>query len=244
MNQKNVIIFLFVLINLNSHWLNSELLPQIIIWNVGQGQWITYIKNNNCYHMDFGGEYYPKLLLAKKCKSKKNWLFNSHADKDHINFVFSLKNILPDHCFISPTKKLIKYARIKKHKICQLSKKSPIKIIYKPKKSKAKNRNELSRVYLIEGKVLNPGDSLKVNELYWAQKKELNKVRTLILGHHGSITSNSDFLLQKLPQLKYSVASARKSRYGHPHGKVKLRLKLNKSPVLSTENWSHIIIYL
>ena len=29
-----------------------------IIWNVGQGQWVTAVEFDRCLHFDFGGEFF------------------------------------------------------------------------------------------------------------------------------------------------------------------------------------------
>jgi len=229
---------------LSAHRINIDLRPQLILWNVGQGQWLTYIKNNYCYHMDMGGEFNPKNKVLKYCRFKKNWIYISHADRDHINFYKNFTQQVEHHCLVNPNPNFFKFTKVNKKNVtlCPSKHNSPIATIYNPQLKMTKNRNELSKVFIIENKILNPGDSLNKNERYWAKKEELKYIRVLILGHHGSLTSNSDFLLKKLPNLKYSLASARKKRYGHPHGRISLKLKLNKTPVLSTEHWADIFI--
>ncbi len=239
--------FLFLVIQiLCPHRIDHDYLPQLIIWNVGQGQWLTYIKNNDCFHMDMGGERTPINEVLKRCKKRFNWIYISHSDNDHINFYKTFTRQVNSYCVVNPNKNFYKHVKVKTRTIpvCQSYKNSPIKTIYKPKFRNTKNKNELSKVFVIEDVVLNPGDSLKKNESYWAQKNALKNISILILGHHGSITSNSNYLINKLPNLKYSIVSARKKRYGHPHGRILLKLKANLTPILSTEHWSHISIKL
>ena len=239
-------LFFLALQTLLPHKLSQALTPRLIIWNVGQGQWVTYIKNNHCYHMDMGGEFAPINEVLKKCKNKENWIYISHADKDHINFYKRYTRKVNSHCLAHLNKNFLNSTDLQKKQInlCSKTKHSPIKTIYSPNFKLTKNRNELSKVFIVENKILNPGDSLNQNELYWAQKKSLKSITVLILGHHGSLTSNSNYLLSKLPKLKFSAVSARKNRYGHPHGRIGLRLKANNTPVISTEQWSHITILL
>lgn len=238
---------LFILLHVfTPHLLTNNYTHQLIVWNVGQGQWLTYIKNNHCYHMDMGGEFAPLRRVLKYCKQKDNIIYISHADRDHINFYGQFTKNVKFHCLVKPNDDFLRLAKLNKKKVtlCPKQINSPIKTIYSPRHKKVKNRNELSKVFIVEGKVLNPGDSLNKNELSWARKNKLKNITILILGHHGSLTSNSNYLIKKLPLLKLTIASARKKRYGHPHGRVRLRFKLNQTPVLSTEHWSHISISL
>ncbi|MBK7961611.1 MAG: hypothetical protein IPK04_10715 [Bdellovibrionales bacterium] len=69
---------------------------------------------------------------------------------------------------------------------------------------------------------------------------ETKQIKVLILGHHGSKTSTSEALLQRLPRLKFAIATARESRYGHPHFVVLNRLRQHRIPILRTEDWGHI----
>lgn len=196
--------------------------------------------------MDMGGEFAPLHKIIKHCKYKNNRIYISHADRDHINFYGRFTKSIKSHCLVKPGNDFLKFAKLSKKtaSLCPKQNNTPIKIIYNPRQKKVKNRNELSKVFIIEGQVLNPGDSLNKNELSWARNQNLKNITILILGHHGSLTSNSNYLVKKLPLLKFSITSARKKRYGHPHGRVRLRFKLNQTPVLSTEHWSHISIYL
>ena len=78
---------------------NSEL----IVWNVGQGQWVTWIHKEHCLHFDMGGEKAPRKKIQKLCGSKKNFAFFSHWDKDHVGFALQAKKrYLPQLCVVLP----------------------------------------------------------------------------------------------------------------------------------------------
>jgi metal-dependent hydrolase (beta-lactamase superfamily II) len=64
---------------------NSESRIQLIVWNVGQGQWVTIIYPTQCLHFDVGGETAPFRKVIKSCKEKSNKIFLSHGDWDHLN---------------------------------------------------------------------------------------------------------------------------------------------------------------
>jgi competence protein ComEC len=103
---------------------------------------------------------------------------------------------------------------------------------------KAKS-NELSQVFLAAGFLL-PGDSTKKEELAWGSLLPQGLPRVLILGHHGSRTSTSEFLLNHLPLLKLAISSARWRRYQHPHAQVLALLRKHKIPILRTEDWGSV----
>ena len=100
--------------------------------------------------------------------------------------------------------------------------------------------NDLSWVQFDSGFLL-PGDSTKSAEKIWSNDfKNISETKVLVLGHHGSRTSTSAALLNKLPHLQMTIASARKARYGHPNTEVLQRLRIKKTPVLKTEDWGSI----
>ena len=112
-----------------------------------------------------------------------------------------------------------------------------------------KTANEVSRVFVIEKTILAPGDSPQKAEKYWApqlavhqinQTPDQNRIRILVLGHHGSRTSTSAALLSRLPHLNAAIVSARKKKYGHPHAEVVARLRDKKIPMLLTEEWGSL----
>lgn len=212
----------------------------LVIWNVGQGQWITIAEQNTCFHFDMGGEFFPWEKLEKLCRRRTNEVILSHWDWDHIGALGQsrLLKTLPDICIrsaplgtSSPRKmKIIKKFRRCPGEVPGLSSWSP---------PHSKNSNDSSRVYLFKN-ILMPGDSTKKMEEVWSKVPWISSARVLILGHHGSHTSTSDALLNRLASLKISISSARWRRYSHPHPQTLARLKRFNTLLLRTEDWGHI----
>jgi competence protein ComEC len=214
----------------------------LIVWNVGQGQWVTYISNDQCTHFDMGGEKYPR-AVEKICKNKTNLVYLSHADWDHISFITRFQRNNTKLCLANTLREKIHGRRklfLEKLPKCKSINFVPEEISFPS--SKLKRANDLSQIFHINS-VLIPGDSTKSAEKLWAEKIS-SDIKILIAGHHGSKTSTGDFLLQNLPKLKQSIASSRKAKYGHPHLEVRMRLKAKKIPLLSTEEWGNIVIDL
>lgn len=209
-----------------------------VVWNVGQGQWFTVISKDLCYHFDMGGEKAPLKAIQHHCELRKNIVFLSHWDWDHISFLKakqlrSLKNI----CVAQKPQGLASQSKkrlLASYKPCTGEHPLPL---WSP--LKFRSPNDSSHVFIFQ-KWLLPGDSPKKQEKIWRQKTELHQVRYLLLGHHGSRTSTSDDLLQSLPHLRVAIASARFQKHGHPHPQVQGRLRMRKVPLLKTEDWGNI----
>lgn len=229
--------FLLLPIQLTDPYLGEEL----IVWNVGQGQWLTYVSPAYCLHFDMGGEKFP-VNSHTVCNDKKNLLFLSHADLDHVSFMKSyLINQNSASCFfgmLRDHRKAWVNRLIEKIAVCSDS--HQVTEVKWFDRSHSSLPNALSRVFVFKNFLI-PGDSPTKQERIWINNlTPKHRIKFLILGHHGSRTSTSEDLLQKLPHLKLAIASARKARYGHPHPSVIKRLKKRKTPLLVTEQWGHI----
>lgn len=223
---------------------------ELIIWNVGQGQWVTWIlpgPENECRHFDIGGDLDQSSKVAKRCRGLKNRFFLSHWDWDHIGLLPKYLPQISDACL---QKGPVGEANERKTKLlarlpqCEAVR-SPwwLELFRAPleepqfRNLSRKTNNHLSHVFWLKTKkILIPGDSTTIEEKIWS-KVTPRSTKGLILGHHGSRTSTSDLLLAQLPELKWAVSSARFSRYGHPHQDIVQRLKKNKVPLLKTEDW-------
>ncbi|MNJ94614.1 ComEC family competence protein [compost metagenome] len=233
----------FLLVSLSATPLRpSEQSPRLVVWNVSQGQWITYSNDESCWHFDVGGEFLRGSVLKRLCKNKINKVFLSHWDWDHIGLLPRLKKIKTPSCLgLRPlgSSSAKKEALLKDLPTCAPQTLSEAEV-YSPLFKKG-DSNSQSHVVLFKGFLI-PGDSPVKEELLWIhQLRSLSKTRVLILGHHGSRTSSSEELLNKIPLIKMSVASARWSRYGHPHPKTLFRLAKHRIPLLRTEDWGHIV---
>lgn len=207
-----------------------------VVWNVGQGQWTTFIENDRCSHFDIGGEFFPWQKAKKFCAGKDNEVYLSHWDWDHIGGLQKASRYLSKLClFKRPLGKTNpRKQALLPQKIC-----APRGNIYTWSPAGGADTNSLSRVYSFQ-RILVPGDSPSRQEKIWSQQSEIQNARVLVLGHHGSLTSTSKELIGRLSHLKQAVASARWVRYHHPHPKTLSLLKIKKIPVLRTQDWGNI----
>jgi len=217
---------------------------ELIIWNVGQGQWITYSSATKCIHFDSGGEHFDKVKILTSCQSKRNIFLLSHGDWDHMSFLAWASHHLARPCLgLAPLLNLSSH----KLKIIKAIKKCPSLPARIQNLSnqliRFRDKNSNSNVVVLNRQWLIPGDSTSKAEKFWSRQiNALKKVKYLVLGHHGSRTSTSELLLERLPHLRIAFASARKAVYGHPHEAVKFRLHRHHIPLVTTEDWGNIHI--
>lgn len=216
-----------------------------VIWNVGQGQWVTHIIENRCLHYDMGGEINTfkniRNLLIKNCASKENEINLSHWDLDHYSQIDLFVRSIDLVCWQTQPS----YENYKK--TAQKVLKIPIRNCTKKRSSEAwipfstvTSTNDSSIVHYDSG-VLTPGDSTIAQEKFWINGlSKLSKTKILILGHHGSRTSTGVVLLKRLPNLKMAIASARFQKYKHPHQQTINRLRRFHFPMIKTEDWGNI----
>lgn len=221
--------------------LSPELAPLLVVWNVGQGQWLTWIGPDRCTHFDMGGERPPPSSLQFFCRDRANQLWLSHGDWDHMSFVQGHR--WPGLCLLSPRPQVHSLAKAKRLKTLSrcLAAERPKSLLSLWEPEVTHTSANASSAVVQFGPVLIPGDSPASEEKKWAHRTLIHS-RILILGHHGSRTSTSEFLLQQAPQLRQGVASARRRRYGHPHRETLARLRAHAVAPLTTEDWGHIAI--
>ena len=228
--------FFFFLFWLATHPLGIDEDFDFVVWDVGQGSWMTWIHSDQCFHFDMGGEKYPS-PVHKICGQRMNHVYLTHLDRDHINFLRRFMFRTARLCLYYP--KQLKKLWMKKVDTCGFPPKQIRRISLGMKDN---HSNEGSIIYLIAKKVLVTGDAPISQELKWYRKTPRG-LRILILGHHGSKTSSSVKLLDWLrPEI--ALVSARKGKYGHPHPKVVRKLKARKIPLLKTETLGHIFFKL
>lgn len=227
----------FLLVVLAPHQMRRDHARVFVVWNVGQGQWITYYNGDRCLHFDAGGERSPLTFVKKLCGDGPQSLWLSHWDFDHVNFALELKRAAHRLCAagwplgkISPAKRKIRHA------IPECTAR-PLAWLYQPESGSSSN--SFSRVAL-QNRWLIPGDAPSKEEAKWLLKARLKETRVLVAGHHGSKTSTSEALLARLPQLRQAVISARKRRYGHPHPTIMLRFVSHGIAAIKTEDWGHL----
>ena len=98
-------------------------LNYFVVWNIGQGQWVTHISNDTCKHFDVGGEFntFSKVrpYFIQYCSQKLNELFLTHWDYDHILNLPQLVRHSPKVCW--QTKPLIGAQKKMSQKILNLN---------------------------------------------------------------------------------------------------------------------------
>ncbi|MEN0058841.1 MAG: hydrolase [Bdellovibrio sp.] len=234
-----------------------------VIWNVGQGQWATAILPDHCLHFDMGGEFFPWKKIARACRHKENRIHLSHWDWDHIGALARPSRLFNAESFCLALPPQGKSSR-RKEQIVQTyhpctsdifnmetvtpttdtaANKTKTSLHLWRAPSGLKETNQRSHVLQFHN-ILIPGDSPFSQEKIWSQQKWVHTSRVLLLGHHGSQTSTSTFLLDNLPSLKLAISSARWARYHHPHGLIEHRLRQRKIPLLKTEDWGSIWLKL
>lgn len=216
--------------------------PHFVVWNVGQGQWTTLIEGSNCYHFDIGGEFFPFSKIEKTCRAKKNQLYLSHFDWDHLN---GLKKVIhwENFCLMdAPSQKSDKQKNQLVQKISKCTESIP-PFIQKIFNGQSNHKSNAQSQVFTASSILLSGDSLEEQEKTWSNRLK-EPIHGFILGHHGSQSSNSDLLIQKIRHASWAVASSRWKRYHHPHPVIRERLKKFKIPLLLTEDWGNLIFQL
>jgi competence protein ComEC len=222
-----------------------------VTWNVGQGLWTTLVEDGVCLHFDAGGERAPWKAIKTLCASKQNMFSFSHWDMDHIDFIAKAAKRLGQSCLLhmpqgpsTPRKRrFFEHIQTCDSNEAMARHLKEIDQVIAPRRSQkkaAKQSNEFSRVFVIEERILAPGDSTRKEEQRWATAASHDPIQLLILGHHGSKTSTSPALLRNLHFAAQAIASCRKARYGHPHAEVLARLKKAGIATISTEDWGSI----
>jgi competence protein ComEC len=215
---------------------------QFIIWNVGQGQWTTEVHSDFCIHYDIGGEINRSKEALKFCQGKPNLIHLSHWDWDHISFAVSYARQSNSACLIAKPLGTSSPHKEKFLDSLQICKPELLKGIYQPlfEGREGKTSNDGSSVIFSKKfHVLVPGDSTAAMEKLWAAESPA-RTTGLVLGHHGSRTSTSAYLMDHLPRLEWAVSSARERRYGHPHARVRALLRERHVPLIRTEDWGSL----
>lgn len=224
---------------------------ELVVWNVGQGLWVTLVTEEKCLHFDMGGETADWGTLLHLCgRHHENHAYFSHWDWDHIGMALPASRRLPKFCVAADPAGQATSSRKKAifATLPHCAGAVPIFQEENPTKhaKRKQNSNAASRVYLLDNRAILPGDSPQASEKHWsARLPQAARARWLILGHHGSRTSTGQTLLNRLaPYLKQAIASARRRRYGHPHPQVVRRLKENGVSAMTTEDWGHVRLEL
>lgn len=198
-------IFSFLLITLSATPTSERHARRyMIVWNVGQGQWVTSVEEFTCRHFDVGGERFPWEKIAHLCRDKKNLIYLSHWDWDHIGGLARWPSSWETCVALRPqgTSSPGKMKILSAFSTCGNKMDLPYwQGLMTLKKSKKLDTNAASQVVSYRG-FLFPGDSPLKAEKIWQNLSWISSTRVLILGHHGSRTSTSEELLLHLPTLQ------------------------------------------
>lgn len=243
MKINSLIVFLIVLFQLKNA--NAPAYINLwVVWNIGQGQWVTHIQSDTCNHYDMGGEFGSfksiRKTLLSHCGSKANRIHLSHWDFDHfMNIPIAARN-LPRLCWENTPE--FGFMKKSAQEVLRLNlpacKDFTTHKVWEP--IGARTTNEASQIFFVEN-ILMTGDSPIQQEKIWVNEIEnLSHTKILVVGHHGSRTSTGKILLEHLPRLKFAIASARFQKYRHPHAETLSRLSEFRIPLLKTEDWGNI----
>lgn len=70
-----------------------------IIWNVGYGEWSTWVGTQECVHFGIGGEKFQfNKNLLQACLNKINKVNLTHIDQHHLNFFKHYRRLFAKSC--------------------------------------------------------------------------------------------------------------------------------------------------
>lgn len=227
---------------------------QFVIWNVGQGDFMTLLKPNACWLFDVGGSRPPtpfmKQWLSHYCRKKSTTIYLSHFDRDHVlNIYWVLKILKVKSVWLSHRepktqtgKKLLDTLRKNRISVQQGYSGHPRPCVWPRRGQMPVRENDKSMAFCLKFKrrtLTLAGDlSSAIEEQAFTGGTDILKV-----AHHGSQNSTSWKSLKSWKP-KVCVISAGTNHYGHPHKKTLSRLKQNHCAILRTDRVGHIFFQL
>lgn len=269
---KSLTIYLLIIILINTVLIFNDKSIQVHFIDVGQGDSILIRSQRGNYLVDTGGTTFGKSYvgknilipyLHKKGIFRLRGVFISHFHGDHCEALLNLM----DHVKID--KIYIGYKRpgnIYYDKILEKAwaKEIPIILLYMGDKvildkntsftvlgpgeellSKNLDDNDLSLVLMLNyfnRRILFTGDIEQIGERHLI--KYVGEVDFLKVPHHGSNTSSSEKLLEKLRPKGAFVSLGRYNTFGHPHKDVVNRYKNKGIPLYRTDELGLINLVL
>jgi len=235
---------------------------RLVFWNVGQGDFISYLSHEVCIVFDVGGSFKipEKDLLEMRnfCPQRKVQLFISHFDKDHIsNYKRLMTYLVVENSYFSHLdsrsqfgKKLLEQLKFQNSKTHQIRQGFKIKYegvhlscLWPPPGPLRKAENDRSLVLKLE----NQGRSfLFMGDLPSRCERKLPLVSAQVLkvGHHGSKYSSSSSFLKNVKASMCVVSVGRINTYGHPSPDALSRMNDNRCTILRTDLLGDITIEL
>lgn len=210
----------------------------LILWNVGQGQWITIKESTQCLNIDMGGEFKILKKYEAVCGRSGVAVF-THSDQDHISFANQTSIHISKWPRILKSKKSTKMMRLNTSPLPSEFSDLKYFTINDPIQKTLTNGYSTSYAYsdfLIPGDLGTNGERLLLKEIK-LQRFKLPKI--IVASHHGSrFTLSTEWQLET--RMSTYLVSARQARYGHPHTDTLKKWKKNKNAVLKTEDWGNL----
>ena len=233
-----ILLILFIAYNQNIIFPKSYFL----MIDVGQGDSLLIHSNNKTMLLDTGG----KVSFNNKTKSitdktliplfkslgirKIDIMCFSHGDYDHLGEAINLINNIKVNRIIfnkgdlnNNEKKVIEVAKSKNIKYETANDFRLGKFYFKSLNKAFLDENDSSNVFLV--KIMNyylllTGDASSKTEEYILSKYNLPHITFLKVGHHGSKTSTSKLLVNKIKPSYSLISVGKNNRYGHPNKEV------------------------
>ncbi|MCW0952784.1 DNA internalization-related competence protein ComEC/Rec2 [Weissella ceti] len=219
-------------------------------------------KAQEVYMMDVGGQFdrpndrhkrKPNVVANQLCTVLKGYgirkidhLILSHQDIDHIgNFASLVEKCHVQNVYVPAGMKATKNFKTliqpflttntSVHEVLAGQKIGRASVIHPFKMGMGKNEDSISIVHEVLGKrFLLTGDLDVAGEETMLKQFNLGRIDVLKCGHHGSKTSTSDALLDRiLPEVSI-VSSGKDNRFKHPHEEVLAKLRRHMIPLLNT----------
>lgn len=224
--------------------------------DIGQGDCILLHSHNKNVLIDTGGAssfnndadgkiFYNIIspVLKSQGIKKLDYLILTHGDKDHLGEAKTIISNIPVDKIIINANKINYYEQEILNKNTIIGTEG---LTFKLKDltfielgTNLDDENDSSQIYLVgykNIKILLTGDASVKSEEEMLSKYNLGKINILKVGHHGSKTSTSEYLLKEIEPDIALISSGRDNKFNHPHQEVISRLKKHNTKIYNTKN--------
>lgn len=242
---KSIIYYLIIMVLWNSIILVNDKSIEIHFVDVGQGDCIFVRTARKDYLIDTGGSIMDSFDVGKSITlpylqklgvTKLDGVFITHFDDDHCKSLpllidnIKVENVLASYedssneIYNKVVEKAIPIAILKEKDLIWLDNQTSIEIL-SPNKDlidRDLSSNNLSLVFLLsyyDKEILFTGDMEKEIEIELVDKIE-NNIDMIKIPHHGSLTSSTEGLLNKVKPQIGIISVGRNNFYGHPNKEV------------------------
>ncbi len=256
--KQPVLLVLSIFVGLLITQLFSWLLPlqdnlRVTVLDVGQGQSILLQSDGKTFLVDCGGDDGEDAadvtagMLLSQGIARLDGIIVTHYDEDHVGGVEHLLSriqtdrlILPD--VVDTSEVALNLKGNDNSNVCLIQEDMQFTFgeskitIYAPFSQESSNENSLCILFQRENcDILITGDRGEVGERMLLSNHDLPEVELLIAGHHGSKTSTTEALLQKVSPQQTAISVGEDNRYGHPAKATLERLAKIGCTILRTD---------